>query len=279
MASFLCPAHLRPAVQALYWFARTGDDIADEGDAPYELRIQTLRAYKADLSAIIKNQSASSEWAGIFQNLALVLQAYPISAQYLVDLLSAFEQDIEYTEKKQLYPNRQALIEYCQLSANPVGRLMLQMNHVQDEAAFILSDKVCTGLQLVNFWQDLSKDLARERNYLPQNELAKRQLIGNAPVTEQLKQEQYHAQWANVIESELIYAVEQLQSGRAVVNYLPTRMAWELRLVIEAALHVAKKIKKMKHQTFLNRPQLKSYDYAAIAIKALIVFFTDAFKK
>lgn len=279
VASFLCPAHLRPAVQALYWFARIGDDIADEGECSFEQRLQQLDAYKADLTAIVQGLPPSPTWGSIFPRLAIVLKAYPIEANYLFDLLAAFEQDIVYTEKTHLYSSRQDLLQYCQLSANPVGRLMLQMNHVQNPKAFLKSDEVCSGLQLINFWQDVSKDLARKRNYLPQNELQKFQLEGSMPDKDQLNDTDYHARWASVIESEVNYAVQLLQSGRSVVNYLPLRMAWELRIVIAGALHVAQQIKGMQYQTFLKRPHLKKYDYFAIVIKAIGGFITDLFRK
>ncbi len=279
VASFLCPAHLRPAVQALYWFARMGDDIADEGECSFEHRLQQIHAYKADLTAIVQGHQPSPTWGSIFPRLALVLKSYPIDAKYLFDLLAAFEQDIVYTEKACLYASRQELLQYCQLSANPVGRLMLQMNHVQNADAFLKSDEVCSGLQLINFWQDVSKDLARKRNYLPQNELLKRQLEGSMPDKAQLNNSHYHARWASVIESEVDYAVQLLQSGRLVVNYLPMRMAWELRIMIAGALHVAQQIKDMQYQTFLKRPHLKKYDYVAIVLKAIGGFITDLFRK
>lgn len=279
VASFLCPAHLRPAVQALYWFARVGDDIADEGDQPFDQRLNKIRRYQADLKAVLNQLAPSSEWESVFLQLAKVLKHYPINPQYLSDLLAAFEQDIIYTENSILYRNRQELLAYCRLSANPVGRLMLQMNHVQDPKAFQKSDEVCSGLQLINFWQDVSLDLARNRNYLPQDAIQGFNLVGVQPNFEELKIPHYHAQWASVIESEVQYAVGLLKSGRAVVHYLPRRMAWELRLVIEAALHVAGQIKAMQYQTFLARPYLKKYDYMVIAIKAVAVYLVDLFRK
>src|SRR5688572_16653655 len=128
VASVLCPPALRPAVAAIYWFARTADDIADEGDAAPEARLAHLAAYRADLAAVFKGNHPSPRWHGVFDALAVTVRRYRIPAEPLHDLLSAFEQDVV----KHRYADRADLLDYCRRSANPVGRLVLHLHGVQD---------------------------------------------------------------------------------------------------------------------------------------------------
>ena len=157
VASWLCPPHLRPAIAAIYWFARTADDLADEGNAPAEVRLDDLAAYRADLMAVARGEPASSRWAGVFGNLRPVITQFDLPVGLLADLLSAFEQDVV----KQRYASEAELLDYCNRSANPVGRLLLHLYGVRSEAALQESDCICTALQLINFWQARAEDLAK----------------------------------------------------------------------------------------------------------------------
>jgi len=107
VASWLCPARLRPAVVAIYHFARTADDLADEGDAPAKQRLEDLSEYRADLAmCMVGRPSPQSRWSDLFEGLHKALQAYALPAQPLFDLLEAFEQDIVYTDKGEKYRTR-----------------------------------------------------------------------------------------------------------------------------------------------------------------------------
>ena len=167
VASLLCPPHLRPPIAAIYHFARTADDIADEGDAPAAQRLADLGAYHADLMAIAGGQPPSPRWASVFAPLQTQLQSHQLPVPLLADLLSAFAQDVEKTRDGTGYATEAELLDYCRRSANPVGRLLLHLYGVGGDAALAESDAICTALQLINFWQDLSVDLPRGRYYLP----------------------------------------------------------------------------------------------------------------
>ena len=171
VASWLCPPRLRPAVAAIYHFARTADDLADEGDAPPGARLADLAAYRADLEACAEGQPASARWERVFGALAVAMASHRLPLQPLRDLLSAFEQDVAATRDARVYADRAELVDYCARSANPVGRLMLHLYGIDDPQALARSDDVCTALQLINFWQDLGVDLARGRHYLPAADL------------------------------------------------------------------------------------------------------------
>ena len=157
VASRLCPPRLRPAIKAIYAFARTADDIADEGDASAQARRDDLAAYRADLMAAAGGRAFSPRWAGVFDRLGPVIAQFALPVHLLADLLSAFEQDAV----KQRYASDAELLDYCRRSANPVGRLLLHLYGVSDAQSLEESDHICTALQLINFWQDLGLDIAR----------------------------------------------------------------------------------------------------------------------
>jgi hydroxysqualene synthase len=151
VASLLCPKALRPAVTALYRFARTADDLADEGDASPEQRLADLAAYRANIDS----------------TLGEVIDQYQLPVHHLHELLDAFEKDVRDTARGHRYQNYDELFGYCKLSANPVGRLMLHLYGVHDEESQTQSDAICSALQLINFWQDVSQDEPRGRFYVP----------------------------------------------------------------------------------------------------------------
>jgi len=166
VASVLCPKSLRPPVTAIYWFARVADDIADEGDAPVEQRRAELAAYRAELARVAAGETPAPRWSHVFTPLAKAIREHALPPKLLDDLLDAFMQDTG----NPLYPDRATLLDYCRRSANPIGRLLLHLYGIRDETALVRSDLICSALQLINFWQDLSVDLPRGRCYLPQKD-------------------------------------------------------------------------------------------------------------
>jgi squalene synthase HpnC len=167
VASLLCPAALRPAVAAIYHFARTADDLADEGDVESTLRLELLANYRADLAAIASGRVPSSRWPTVFPPLAQALRTHALPTAPLDALLDAFEQDV----RNPSYRDRAELLDYCARSAAPVGRLLLHLYRVGDALSLRQSDAICSALQIINFWQDLSVDLPRNRVYVPQADL------------------------------------------------------------------------------------------------------------
>ena len=127
VASLLCPPHLRQPIAAIYAFARTADDIADEGDALPSQRLADLAAYHQDLMAIARDEPPSPRWAQVFVPLQAVLRTHQLPVPLLANLLSAFMQDVEKTRDAEGYADRAELLDYCDRSANPVGRLLLHL--------------------------------------------------------------------------------------------------------------------------------------------------------
>src|SRR4029077_11998188 len=148
VASRLLPARMRPHVAAIYAFARLADDMADEGSRPAAERIADLYAWGARLDGALAGAVDDGPNGHVFLALADTLRAFGLPPGLFHDLLSAFRQDVTVTR----YPSWDSLMEYCRLSANPVGRLVLRVAGVDRAEVDAASDAVCSALQLPNFW-------------------------------------------------------------------------------------------------------------------------------
>ena len=260
VASVLCPPHLRPAIAAIYWFARTADDLADEGDALPQARLDDLAAYRADLMATASGRAPSPRWAEVFGRLGPVIRQFALPVDLLADLLSAFEQDVV----KQRYASQAELLDYCRRSANPVGRLLLHLYGVKDAQSLIESDCICSALQLINFWQDLGVDIARGRIYLPAD------AWGPHGVDEaQLLRLESNPNTINLIATHARQASARMLKGLQLVKKVPGRGGWELRLVVQGGLRILDKIEALGFDTLRRRPKLGAWDVAVMGWRAL----------
>jgi squalene synthase HpnC len=295
VASWLCRPALRPTVQAIYWFARTADDIADEGDAPASERLASLTQYRAELAAAaqaLQGTPIGGRWPGVFGPLAAAIRTHALPLPLLQDLLSAFEQDVHNPR----YADRAQLLDYCSRSANPIGRLLLHLYGVNDSQALAESDAVCSALQLINFWQDLSVDVPRNRHYVPLADAARHGIR-----LEQLQQS--HAGIgrggingisgisgisgiggvggvagvdgvADIDTRPLVrdlcqWAADLMHQGAPLVHRLPGRAGWELRLVVQGGLRILETIEHMDHATLHRRPALSRIDAPRLLWRAL----------
>jgi len=261
VASWLCPPHLRPAIAAIYWFARTADDLADEGDAPAPQRLDDLAAFRADLQAAAAGQPASVRWPHVFGPLAPVIAQTQLPVPLLDDLLRAFEQDVIKTRDAAGYADRAELLDYCSRSANPVGRLLLHLYGVTDAEALAQSDAICSALQLINFWQDLRQDIPRGRYYLPQDRC---DALGVDPASlEQTPQ-------ATILIAEQVqWTLGMMQKGAKLVHQVPGRAGWELRLVVQGGLRILDRIDALHYATLQTRPKLRAWDAPVMLWRAL----------
>jgi len=248
------PARLRAPIAAIYHYARTADDLADEGKATAAQRLADLQAYRADLLACAQGQPTSARWAHVFAPLAVAIARHALPMPLLTDLLDAFAQDVQMTDRGATYPDRAALLAYCRRSANPVGRLLLHLYGVQAEAALRESDAICTALQLINFWQDLSVDLPRGRHYLVDADCAAH---GGARA-DLAAQRRTPASDALIMDCAAWARALMLQGG-PLVHRLPGRMAWELRLVVQGGLAVLGRVQALHGASLLQRPRLRAW--------------------
>ena len=278
VASVLCPKHLRPATVAIYHFARTADDIADEGDATAEQRLTELATYRAALKASLAGTPASGRWAGIFGPLAQAVAQHALPAPLLHDLLSAFEQDVRHTASGHRYVDTAELLDYCRLSANPVGRLLLHLYGVHDAVSLQQSDQICSALQLINFWQDISVDLPRQRVYVPSDALQRHGLrvedfAPGAPPrlpTAHTSKGNHHTSTQQALVAELCaHARGLMQAGAPLALRVPGRAGWELRLVVQGGLRILDAIAATEHRSWQTRPKLGKTDVPRLLWRAL----------
>jgi squalene synthase HpnC len=264
VASVLCPAHLRPPIAAIYWFARTADDIADEGDATPPQRLDDLARFRADLAAVANGHSPSNRWPQVFGPLQTAIAAWQLPEPLLADLLSAFTQDVIKTAHKTGYADRAELLDYCQRSAAPVGRLLLHLYGVNDAQSLTHSDAICNALQLINFWQDLSLDLPRGRFYLPQDRSQHHCVDANA-----LAQQPQSAALTRLMQENVAWARTLMLSGAPLVHRVPGRAGWELRLVVQGGLRILDKIEALGCATRHTRPTVGKADIPVMLWRAL----------
>ncbi|MDR7304952.1 squalene synthase HpnC [Rhodoferax saidenbachensis] len=263
VASWLCPPHLRAPIAAIYHFARTADDIADEGDASPAQRLASLQAYRQALQQAAEGGTAFADWPQVFGPLQWAIQQYALPTQLLHDLLDAFVQDIEKTRDRTGYADDAELLDYCRRSANPVGRLLLHLYGVHDPEALAQSDAICTALQLINFWQDLSVDIPRGRYYL--SDAARAQF--GVPQADVLAQRQTESA-TKLIAASAQSARATMLRGAPLVHRLPGRAGWELRLVVQGGLRILDKIAALDHRTLNQRPVLRAWDFPLLLWRA-----------
>jgi hydroxysqualene synthase len=260
VASILCPPRLRPAVAAIYWFARTADDLADEGDHDSRTRQTDLHAYRDDLHKLVAGHPLSERWKPVFEPLGPVIQQHQLSLPLFTDLLSAFEQDLF----QNIYSDRAQLLDYCRRSANPIGRLLLQLYGVNDDKALRQSDAICSALQLANFWQDLSVDVQRGRLYLPLEDCTRHGVDKNQVLAGRDSPALRH-----LLRDMVLWARGLMHAGAPLVHRLPGRAGWELRLVVHGGLRILETIEQMNFGTLNQRPTLSAWDGPAILWRAV----------
>ena len=257
VASPLLPAELRAPVRVIYAFARSADDLADEGDASPAERIAALNEYERELDHIDAGRTTNNE---LFQQLALTLKEHHLNTQLLRDLLSAFRQDVVQTR----YASFDELLDYCSRSANPVGRIMLALSDQYSPDMLEQSDAICSALQLINFWQDVAIDSKKSRIYIPQEDLAK------FNVSELLIAEgKADHRWRSLMQFQVARARSIMLKGAPLATHVGGRLGWELRFIVHGGLRILEKIEAVNYDVFNRRPTLKKYDWLLLGWRAL----------
>lgn len=257
VASILLPAHLRPAVEVIYAFARSADDIADEGDATPAQRLTALGSYEYELDLIEQNSNSSLP---LFTALADVIQQHQLPLQPFRDLLSAFKQDVVTTR----YADFAQLQDYCRRSANPVGLIMLHLYGAATPDNVRDSDAICSALQLINFWQDVAIDWKKQRIYLPQSDMQAYHIS-----EQDIARQNTNAEWQALMQFETARARQMMLSASRLATRLPGRIGWELRLVVQGGLRILEKIDAVQGDVFHHRPTLKAWDWLLLVWRAL----------
>ena len=255
--SFLIPKNLRKHIAIIYWFARTADDIADEGALSEAERLNQLNEFETRLTETVK---------GNFSNqfdLALhsTVKEKNLSTEYFYNLLKAFRQDI--TVKR--YEDFSSLQGYCVNSANPVGRLILELYNIRDEDAFNYSDSICTALQLTNFWQDTALDYQKGRIYYPLNDMEKYGVTENMF---EFRKNNFNLR--EMVKSNVDQTLKMFDKGSNLLTFLHGRLKYEIKWTILGGEMILDKIRLSDYDVLNFRPHITKKDFLTLLIKSFL---------
>jgi len=256
VVSFLLPLKIKNDVAIIYWFARTSDDLADENIVSEEKRLNNLNEFEERFRKILKGYFDDEFDLALFSTIV----HKKLSTQYFLDLLSAFKQDVI----KKRYETFDELLDYCNWSANPIGRLILELLEIRDKKVLELSDKICTALQLTNFYQDVLVDFEKERIYIPIQELKK---FG---VDEKYFNEKiFDDKFRNLIKFQIERTENLFNEGRALLGYLKGRMKYEIAWTINGGLSILNKIKLNDYNIFKALPKITKNEFIQLLIQSI----------
>jgi squalene synthase HpnC len=268
VASFLIPKEKRKYIYAIYAFARAADDFADEpGIRSAEDRLNLLN----DWGNKLKDCYEGKAYDPIFIALKETVNDCSIRVETFEALLKAFKQDVI----KNRYANFDEVLFYCNNSADPIGRMILMVLGGRDEKMFFYSDKICTALQLTNFWQDLEIDLNRNRIYIPLDDMNR---FGYSE--KDLLEKTINKNFTGLMKFEVDRTRSLFHEGKEIYELVRTndnlkRFAKELKLIILGGLHILNKIENLNYNVFYKRPVLTTVDKIRLVSKSL---FGDARK-
>ncbi|AJP48487.1 phytoene synthase [Rugosibacter aromaticivorans] len=260
VASLLLPRHLRHPIAAIYAFARSADDFADEGNLTADERLNLLRSYQRELVAIAEDQPTTHP---VFLRLRPVIARYGLPLPLFHDLLEAFMQDVTCNR----YASYAELIDYCRRSANPVGRLLLHLFAAATEENILHADAICSALQLINHWQDVGIDSRKGKEgriYLPAEDMVRFNVSAN-DILRRITSAGFYA----LMRFQVDRARALMQQGAPLGRRLPGRIGLEIRTIIASGLRILEKIEAANYDVFNHRPQLQALDWPLIGWRAL----------
>ncbi len=249
VGSIFLPARLRAPIRAIYSFARSADDFADEGNDPAEVRLAKLAEYHAHLDALERGESVEHP---VFKALAPHIKKFNLPYPLFHDLLSAFEQDCTKTR----YAHFGEVMDYCKRSANPIGRLLLKLYGDEDVKHQAWSDGICSALQLINFLQDVAVDWQKNRIYLPQDDMAKFGISER-----QIAEGRCDALWQQFMKGQIERARRMLQAGAPLGLALKGRIGFEMRMIILGGERILMQLHESRGDMFKQRPKLGWKDW------------------
>jgi squalene synthase HpnC len=257
IVSILIPKDLRKHIAIVYWFARTADDIADEGNASEESRLEKMNEFESNIKRSLDGDARS----GFEKALLNTVDNKKLTKDNFFDLISAFKQDII----KSRYADFNEILHYCNRSANPVGRIILELFNVRDQKANEYSDKICTGLQLTNFLQDTIIDYKKGRIYMAKYEMQ------NYKVSEYMFEQKENN---HNLQQLVMYNVERInvyfEEGKKLLPFLNSKLRTEIRWTIAGGKAILEQIKKNDYDILNYRPKLSKAKMAGLLVKSII---------
>lgn len=252
-ASYLVPRDKRDALAAIYAFARYADDIADEPGV--EARLEKLATWGNKLADCYAGKVEHP----VFVALRDSVERFGLGRENFENLLHAFRSDVRVNR----HPSFASLLAYCTCSANPVGRLVLELFGHRDPHLFELSDSICTALQLTNFWQDVAVDLARDRVYLPQEDMARFHYT-----LDDLRAQRADARWQELLACEIARTRALFERGRGLPEQVRPELRVQLRLTWLGGMAILAGIESVAYDVFNRRPSLGKWDFLRLYLRA-----------
>jgi hydroxysqualene synthase len=262
VASKLLPSRMRPHVAAVYAFARTADDFADEGQRSAEERFRLLDDWQNRLHACVTGGGRTDHpYDRVFLALGATIRECNLPISLFDDLLSAFRQDIT-THR---YDTWASVLDYCRRSANPVGRLVLRIAGYDAARLDRSSDALCTALQLTNFWQDFDRDWQNGRLYVPLAEVDAAQ----ASLAD-LDRRRMTEPWRRALQRVTLRTRELFDTGRDVCDLVSGRLRQELRLTWLGGTEILDRLERAEYDVFASRPALGAADVPSLLWRTLL---------
>lgn len=257
VVSLFIPKQLRKHIAVVYVFARQADDIADEGELSPEQRIICLDDYEGKLKSALEGDYHDDFWCA----LHLTIKEMKLTSDNFFKLIRAFKQDIS----KNRYSNFNEILDYCSCSANPVGRIILEIFDIRDEQLNSYSDHICTALQLTNFYQDVSIDYIKGRIYIPVDEL------NSFNVSEKdFELKRISSNFKSLIEYQVNRANDFFNEGKNLIQYLPIPLRYEIKWTVLGGQKILKKIRNIDYDVLNQRPILSKTNYIFLMIQAFV---------
>ena len=257
VASRFIPLHLRPHVYSIYAFARTADDFADEASLTPSERLHKLDEWGQSLDECFAGRAQSP----VFIALAETTRRLNIPKKPFQDLLTAFRIDV----RQNRFETFQDLLRYCEFSANPVGRLVLHVFGAVSDRNVLLSDKICTALQLANFWQDVLIDWQKGRIYIPLEDFD-RFGYTEGDLSRQVANENFR----DMIKFQVDRTRSLFREGEPLLHEAPPKLRFELRLTLLGGLTILRKIENAGYDVLAVRPTISALDKAVIIGKVFL---------
>jgi squalene synthase HpnC len=251
VASWLMPRAMRPHMYAIYAYARIADDFADE---EHDLAKLDLWEHELDLAY------AGRPRHPVFVALADTVRRFDIPRRPFADLLRAFRSDVNFKG----FETMDDLLGYARYSANPVGRLVLYLFGYGDARRQELSDLICSGLQLANFWQDVAIDLGKRRVYLPRQDIAR---FGYS--LDELRAGVINERFITLMRHEVEFARGMLSSGAVLHEMVGARLRRDILMFAGGGLAILRAIEAVDYDVFRRRPELHKLDYLRLGWNAL----------
>ncbi len=240
VVSWLLPRHLRQHFCHIYAYCRWADDLADETAGPKQA-LALLQWWESLLQLCYRGEAQHP----VFVALGETIREFNIPIDPLADLLVAFRQDQQVVR----YETQEQLIGYCRYSANPVGRLVLFLGRCHDVRRGLLADSICTGLQLANFCQDVARDYARGRIYIPQTQLHRFGCDESV-----FARREANGPFRRLLEAEVAEAEGWLRRGQPLVELVPEELRFDVALFVEGGLAILEAIRRQQFDVWSRRP-------------------------